>query len=40
MRYICVTWLKYLRNDVDKFEMAKISLVWLTYFANGLNMLK
>ena len=25
-------------NDVDMCAMAKICLIWLTYFTNGLNM--
>ena len=32
--------LRYVGNDVDMCEMAKICLLWLTYFTNGLNMLE
>ena len=27
-------------NDVDMFEMAKICLIWLTYFTNGFNIIE
>ena len=45
MTHICVKWLedlnkrlKYVRNDVDLWEIAQIYGKWLKYLINGLNM--